>query len=204
MNHPNIKSVVSIHSPRPSRRVLAALLCALGAAAFAVAILAGSALAATTNLVKNGSFEKDSSGDGIPNNWHDFPNILPIDKRVCNQSKAGNCSFLIVGNNSIKQLYQTMAVSGLAGDEFDLSFWAKGKDLILSPGDAAGVVLAPQLNAGGEDTSHYSLLPAGSSPWTLQELHAEASGDFYAIRIYLYLYADSGKVWFDKVKLVGP
>ena len=71
-----------------ARRVLRALLLA----AIAVALFAGSAVAAGGNLVKNGSFEKDSNGDGIPNSWVGA-NLTPADKRVCNQSYAGTCSF---------------------------------------------------------------------------------------------------------------
>jgi len=46
---------------KPNRRVFAAMLLM----ALAVAVIAGSALAATSNLVKNGSFEKDTDGDGL-------------------------------------------------------------------------------------------------------------------------------------------
>ncbi|HLE73111.1 MAG TPA: hypothetical protein VI688_02590, partial [Anaerolineales bacterium] len=43
--------------------VLAAIILAIFTAS------AQSTLAATANLVKNGSFEKDTNGDGIPNSW---------------------------------------------------------------------------------------------------------------------------------------
>jgi len=49
------------HGSKARRLVLAAMLCAFGAAAFILAT--GSTLAAATNLVKNGSFEKDSDSD---------------------------------------------------------------------------------------------------------------------------------------------
>ena len=99
-------------NPRwPTRRVLASLLLA----AFGVAALAGSALAAS--LVKNGSFEKDSNGDGIPNNWLGNFNFTPADKRVCNQSHAGTCSFRLVGDGNNKFLSQELAISGIDGDQ---------------------------------------------------------------------------------------
>jgi hypothetical protein len=62
----SIKPILSKHGAQSRRRVLPALLLA----AIAVATLAGGALAAG-NLVKNGSFEKDGNGDGIPNSWID-------------------------------------------------------------------------------------------------------------------------------------
>src|SRR3990172_12470257 len=108
MNGPNNELIVSTSTARPMRFLWAFVL-----AAFAVALLAGSALAASGNLVKNGSFEKDSNGDGIPNAWSGSA-LTPGDKRVCNQSQAGACSFKMVAASpyAFKNLNQCIGLTG--------------------------------------------------------------------------------------------
>jgi hypothetical protein len=199
MNHPNIKSVVSIHSPRPSRRILATLLLL----ALAVAVLAGSAFAAATNLVKNGSFEKGGEGGGIPTRWG-FPDNLQItDKRVCNQSKSGSCSFLIVGDGLTKGLSQRISVPGFEGDEVYVTAWAKGKYFRLDGGTGQLRVLFNHTD--GSSNEEFVYVPYGTFPWTLLQGTAVADENYNSIDIGVYSYnADGGKVWFDKVKLVGP
>jgi len=191
MNISSLKPIISKNISKPRHALFPALLLT----AFALAILAGSALAAT-QLVKNGSFEKDSNGDGIPNGW--YVSHTPVDKRVCNQSKAGSCSFKMVGDGTTKYLYQVIAVSGGSGNEFNLSAWTKGKNIT---GGLAYVYV--QFNhTGGGDNNVLITIPAGTSPWTLRQEPATAAADFDSITIALQLNADSGKVWVDKVILV--
>jgi hypothetical protein len=181
------------------RRALAALLLA----AVAVAIFAGSTLAATTNLVKNGSFEKDTNGDGLPNNWVYGQNIAPGDKRVCNQSYAGACSFKMIGDANYKWLYQNILIAGLAGDEFSLSAWTKGKSIVYGISGVTRLALEFIHTGGGSSTYFGYISAAGNTPWTLRQLlGAEAIADFDSITVYLEVQADSGKIWFDKLKLV--
>jgi len=171
--------------------------------AIALAVAAGSALAAA--LVKNGSFEKDTNGDGFPNKWAGL-NLTAGDKRVCNQSAAGQCSFKMVGNGiadgPTKYFLQIVAVSGLDGDEFSLSFWTKGKEIVLGSGGFATVFV--QFNwVGGGNNSHYFNTPAGTSAWTLRNIPAaQALADYSSISVSFELDADSGKLWVDKVELV--
>ena len=173
--------------------------------AIALAVAAGSALAASSNLVKNGSFEKDTNGDGFPNKWVGL-NLTAGDKRVCNQSAAGQCSFKMVGNGiadgPTKYFLQIVAVSGLDGDEFSLSFWTKGKEIVLGSGGFATVFV--QFNwVGGGNNSHYFNIPAGTSAWTLRNIPAaQALADYSSISVSFELDADSGKLWVDKVELV--
>jgi hypothetical protein len=188
-------------NPRvPTRRPLFG---ALLLVAFVVAVLAGSALAAS--LVKNGSFEKDGNGDGLPNNWVYDYNIASGDKRVCNQSYAGACSFKMVGDGKSKALYQIIPISGVSGDQFNLVIWTKGKDTDYGGGNIGwGLYFHnPEdglwyLGAGDGNSDD------GSSPWTLSSVYASATAPtFDSIKVQLYFKADSGKVWFDKVKLVA-
>ena len=177
------------------RRLLAALLCAFGAAAFVVAVLAGSALAAGTNLLLNSSFEKDSDGDGIPNNWIDFgTGITP--KRVCNQSVAGSCSLKFVLDDNDKGVYQNLSISGDAGDAYKLTFWMKGKLVEIGTGNL--FVSINFIPAGGAT----GFLPVGTSAWSKHALIATASADYTDMAVQLESNALSGKVWFDRFKIV--
>src|SRR3990172_4968338 len=183
MNGPNNELIVSTSTARPMRFLWAFVL-----AAFAVALLAGSALAASGNLVKNGSFEKDSNGDGIPNLW-DVNSLTSTDKRVCNQSYIGSCSFRIVADGTVKTLKQTAFGAGLLGDQFTISAWTKGKD-IINGGGAAQVVV--QIDHTGGGTSFETLdLPEGNSAWTHSEATVTAAADYSIVRGYLYVNPDS-------------
>jgi hypothetical protein len=179
------------------RRILPALLLA----AFAVAALVGSALAAS--LVKNGSFEKDTNGDGIPNKWTGNFNLTPADKRVCNQSYAGACSFKMVGDGSSKSLSQELDIQGLASEEFILSAWTKRKDIVYATGGYAGVFVRFN-HTDGSNNAWAIITTDATSPWTLGQVSATAFENFDSITIILdYYIADSGKWWVDKVKLVA-
>jgi len=192
MNTSPIEQCQAKGSSESSRAVLAAL----ALAAFAVALFAVSALAAGGNLVKNGSFEKDSNGDGLPNNWSDGSSgISP--KRTCNQAYVGNCSFKFVfSSNLYKNIYQEIAISGSTGDTYKLTFWMKGKEIM-----GAGVVFV-DIFFLPDDGSGYSYPSDGTSPWTKYSLTADATGDFTSIRIDIFGNENSGKAWFDSVKLV--
>jgi len=186
-------------TPQAGRALLPAGLLA----ALALAILVGSALAAT-NLVANGSFEKDTNGDGIPNKWAGI-SLTAADKRVCNQSYAGACSFKMVGDGNSKALYQIILISGVSGDQFNLVVWTKGKDIDYGGGNIGwGMYFHNPEDGlwylgGGLGNSD-----DGSSPWTLSSLYVSATAPtFDAIKVQLFFKADSGKAWFDKVKLLA-
>jgi len=201
MNISPINHFLAKQSRHTRRAVLVAVLCAFGAAVFILAVFASSALAATTNLVKNGSFEKDSEGGGIPNHWG-FPDNLQItDKRVCNQSKSGSCSFLIVGDGLTKGLSQRISVSGFEGDEVYVTAWAKGKYFRLDGGTGRLRVLFNHTD--GSSNVEFVHVPYGTFPWSFLQGTAVAGENYDSIDIGVYSYnADGGKVWFDKVKLV--
>ena len=175
-------------------------LLALLLTALILALFAGSALAASTNLVKNGSFEKDTNGDGIPNNWNGV-NMTLVDKRVCNQSKAGSCSFKTMGDGTDKVLIQDISAAGLAGDHLTLSAWTKGKSIVLGAGVSRLVFRFNYTDLTDEYVNFD--IPPGTTPWALRQLPVAATKDFASISIFIpELSADSGKLWIDKVKLV--
>ena len=192
MNISPVKFSLVQHSSKPRRRVFAALLLA----AVAVAALAGSALAAA--LVKNGSFEKDSNGDGIPNSWtrSNFGGVLP--KRVCNQSYAGSCSLRFVFDLYGKEVEQTLSIGGLDGDTYKLTLWMKGNSIV----DGAGRDTQVRLTFNPSGGSFWISPAAGTSAWTKYTIQEAAFENFTSITVELVSDSTSGKAWFDSVKLV--
>jgi hypothetical protein len=167
--------------------------------AIALAVVAGSALAAA--IIKNGSFEKDSNGDGIPNKWSGYL-LSTADKRVCNQSKAGSCSFKMKADGNYKHLIQFNSYGGPAGDTYTFSAWIKVKDLVLGAGDARLVVGFGHTdgNSVNEETIG---LPAGTQGWTLYSIPATADENYNEITAFIISeHATSGKLWIDKFSLV--
>ena len=200
MNISRVKANLAGRNSRPAHVVLSLVFMASLFVALLAAYLPNAyAIAATTNLVKNASFEKDSNGDGVPNNWNGS-NLTPADKRVCNKSYVGSCSFRMIPDASQAELYQFIAVSGNADDQFTFSAWTLTKDIDLAAGGIAGYL---QINLTGGGTSFQQFeIPAGTSPWTLRQVSVTASAGFDSIYVGLVSGATSGKVWFDKLKLV--
>ena len=204
MSISGIKPAHAGRNPQVGRYVLGAVLLVALALVLSAAdtreALAQVGFQANTNYVSNGSFEKDSNGDGLPNSW--LAGALGAgDKRVCNQSVAGSCSFKMVGDGSLKSIYQIIPLTNPnVGDEFKLKVWTKGKALDLSGGQARIIV---RFFDGGFLGNSASLdIPSGTSAWTLRQVSVTAAADYDEIWIFVQLDANSGKAWFDKVSLV--
>jgi hypothetical protein len=175
-------------------------LAALLLATFGVAILAASALAASGNLVKNSSFEKDSNGDGLPNGWEDFSDGTDP-KRVCNQAYAGSCSLKMVGGALHEETTQFVDVSGLTGDSFTLTIWTKGKNVATGGKGYVEVYLVIYNTGGGNDFDVFDV-PTGNSAWTKHTISVTATAAYDFLAVSIASGDASGKAWFDKVKLV--
>ena len=202
MDLQSMRQLVARHNLQSGRAVLAALLCAFGAAALALAILVGSALAAG-NLLANGSFERDSDGDGEPNGWvrSDFGGILP--KRVCNQAYVGSCSFKYIYDGLNKSTQQVISpLAGNSSETYTLTIWVKGKEIDLGAVSPRVGLYFHQVDGGSD--SNYVLLAAGTTAWTKLTVSTTSTEAFDYVYVVISAVADGGKAWFDKVKLVGP
>jgi hypothetical protein len=198
MNTSLIKRWLAEQAATPRRAALAALLLAL-------TVFVGSALAASGNLVKNGSFEKDTDGDGIPNAWL-FSSETPTsgDKKVCNQSYAGACSFKFVGDTVNKDIFQYVDfIPGNTDDKITVSLWAKSKDIVVGAGAYRMDVTIHHDDEDSTDVESASFDP-GTTNWRRYEVSLTATEDYNYFTVAIIFDVDSGKAWFDKVKLVGP
>jgi hypothetical protein len=193
MNTSPVRSISSKHSSETSRAGLGAILLA----AFILAVFAGSALAAG-NLVKNGSFEKDGNGDGMPNNWFDNGSSGPIPMRNCKQSYAGSCSLKFAFDDLGKYVKQNIATGGNSYESYKLTFWVKTKQVVAGVG-----VIRIDLRFLPSSGYNYIYVPEGSATWTKYSITLESTADFTSMYIEILANPESGKAWFDKVKLVG-
>ena len=199
MNLSPNKQTFAKGNPRLSRATLTVLM--LGA--LILVVFVGSALAA--NLVLNGSFEKDSDHDGIHNNWTSSL-LAASDKRVCNQSYSGDCSFKMVGGGgtSDKLIYQGLpsSIAGGAGDAYTLKMWVKTKDLASGTGFAT-IYLVLYKTGGGSDQAAVNITD-GTSGWALYTVDLTTTETYAGGVVQVEFYHNTGKIWLDKVKLIGP
>jgi len=183
---------ITNYASRTGRAVAAVLL--------ALTLFVGSALAGSGNLIKNGSFEKDNDGNGIPNNWVGN-GVALTDKRVCNQSHAGECSFKIVGDGTSKALYQDITRIGGIGDSYQLTFWLRGKNI-----PAGGDLIIEFYIFHGDGVSEdvvQQVVPSGTTAWQKYVLNLTATESYGLLSVDIFDQSGpSGKAWFDSVKVV--
>jgi len=178
---------------------------ALGAVLLAAAVLViltghtQSALAAG-NLVSNPSFEQDIDGNGIPDGWTPY-DLTSADKRVCNQSYVGACSFKMQVDGTGKILYQDILVGGGVGESYKFTFWVKGKN--IPSGDDQYIVIY-FFHTDGSIESVYLIVPSGNFAWTKYVLNTTSDEPYDSLEIQINELTGSsgGKLWVDKMKLV--
>ena len=187
--------ITSVKHVAPAGRVVLATLLLAGFILAIFAVNTHNVQAYDLTKTKNKGFEKDSNGDGIPNAWSKL--FAPAsDKRVCNQSYAGSCSYKMVGDGSDNWLHQTtLYSSGPAGIQATISAYTKGNSI----GGGARVWVTFNHSDGSQNSVYFSL-PAGSSPWTYRQNTGTADESFDSMSIWLESYG-SGKMWVDNVGL---
>jgi hypothetical protein len=164
------------------------------------ALVIGLKLEPAPSLV-NGDMELDD-GDLLPDGWTGKGlSLLPgLDGQDCVTALGGTCSFRMVGSGVTKQLAQTVPSSGLAGDSFDVDYWAKTQGVrvsLLSPPRARLVFRA----ANGRTTAFQRILPIGTRDWTAYTLSAVAPHDYVSVRVEFVSQASLGTTWLDEVQL---
>ena len=146
---------------------------------------------AFVQLVQNPSFEK---GNGLPTSWSGSK-LTSNDKRVCNRAHSGSCSFLFVGTNKVKQLIQTITLTGGVGDSLKFNLWARSEVGNLCEANMTVFML------NGTQQERTIALDGGDYGW--REYHAFLAVDqaYDSIKIVLECSGPGGKVWFDDVNM---
>ncbi len=78
------------------------------------------------NYLLNGSFEVDTDGDGLPDNWVKSSNSTTADGKSTTNKVLGTYSYKLTPssrNNEFKSVMQSFNLNGVLGDSFSVKVW---------------------------------------------------------------------------------
>jgi hypothetical protein len=152
---------------------------------------------------KNGGFNTyPTSTAKIPTNWKAV-NFVPTDGKNSQYKQEGNYSVKIAGAaGKTKTLTQTLTLSGVKGDTFTFSFWAKGSAIPAEGVCKAEVLLYNSLNK--LVTSKVVNCKTGTYAAFIQNkaLPFSATAAYSKVVIKFIYSKPSGTVWLDVVSLM--
>ena len=147
------------------------------------------------NLIKNGNFEEDKDGDGIPDNWEKWGSRVTylMDDE---EKHSGNYSGKLTSVRKIANEGYKQTVIVQPGQKYEFTVWAKGGgDLQYFQGDSGPIV---SFSGGG---GFIEKRKAFNVPTWLKLSKVVTGPKEGKIRISMYLYQCSGTVWFDDAVL---
>jgi glucose/arabinose dehydrogenase len=150
-------------------------------------------------LVKNGSFENDGNGDGIPNQWAVSAGLNA--RRVCKGTGVtdGACALRIRNGTGGGTVLQKIAAGGLiTGTTLNLSLMATGMNVPV------GAKVKLQVNTDAGKTVHTLLLPSGTfatQPFTHTPIVTAAQGK--KLKVIVVYPAGGGKVYVEEVSVMA-
>jgi hypothetical protein len=155
-----------------------------------------------TNLLGNGSFERDDNSDLMPDVWQGANLKLGSlkDGRDCNVSIELDCSMRFVGDGNGSRIYQDVVMGGGAGQQFTLTFSSRGDNVPKSTNLYRVQVLV--YHVGGGKQTYTINLPLGTHEWRAWSLPITPSKDWTKIRVQIQYTMSKGLVWFDGFNLV--
>ncbi len=117
-----------------------------------------------SNLLMNPSFETDSDGNGMPNNWSMQNRTSSTDKRVSTYKMDGSYAFYMKClQGKSKYVYQEVSGKWLEGKT--ITFTANSKTVNVS-GSVPTIDIIVTHSDGSKKTLTTALLPATSHDWT--------------------------------------
>ncbi|MGC1378805.1 MAG: hypothetical protein WA821_21415 [Anaerolineales bacterium] len=150
--------------------------------------------------VKNGGFNVYTDAPKIPTFWVKSATFAATDGKDTIIKKEGTASVKIVGAaGKVKTLTQTLTLSGLAGDKFTFSFWARGASI-----PAAGLCQGQVLLYSGATLKLTKTVPCSNGTYDFQKktLSFNAISAYTKVVIKFTYSKASGTVWFDAVSLI--
>jgi hypothetical protein len=149
-------------------------------------------------VANNRSFEDGSDGDGIPDDW-EGSQLTSRDKRDCDVSYTGNCSFRFRGEGKSKVLMQDIYIdNGEEDDRLTLTVWARGQD--VPAGETFSAELVIFYDDGSKERRTLDFDPT-KTKWQSATDRGKAKKAYGTLRIRLMYEGTDGKVWFDNVYL---
>jgi hypothetical protein len=147
-------------------------------------------------VVPNGNLEDDVNNDKVPDGWKS-QRLKPADGVTCANSHSGNCSVLLTGDGTTKQIYVQINQAGAQGDSFNFSMWAKGTGLTGNKATIR-IILYYTDNSLGQ---FIVTLPIGTYDWTQFTKSFTASKAYTRMAIYITQPASAGSLWVDEISL---
>jgi len=150
-----------------------------------------------TISARNGSFESDADGNGIPNAWNGKL-LTASDERVCNQAVAESCSFLMAGIGENKLLKQTELAGGDAGEQYTLSGWGRSTNADGAGPFAIRVVVKYLDGTKGVFRINFG---GGTHGWQYSQMNFTTEKAYTRMLLSLMYGKAGGTVWFDDVRM---
>ena len=153
------------------------------------------------NLINNSSFERDSNGDSIPDNWTTSSNLSANDGMDTTEVYVANNSFKITGE-SLKDKYikQRINISGDSTTKLTLSGWSKQSGADPNGGNYL-LQVAINYTDGTTDWSNANDFSKTANDWQHVAAEVNPTQAFDSIDVYYYYYNQTGTAWFDAMRL---
>lgn len=150
--------------------------------------------------IQNGGFNVYAGTSKLPNAWTALK-FAAVDGKSTTFKKDGIASVAITGKPGIvKTLTQTIPISGVVGDNFTFSFWAKGASVPV-----AGICQAQVLLFNGATLKLTKTIPCNTGTYAafgLKTLTFNATSTYTKIIVRFTYSKASGTIWFDTVSLM--
>ncbi|WP_243292303.1 DNRLRE domain-containing protein [Bacillus sp. FJAT-47783] len=153
------------------------------------------------NLVNNSSFERDSNGDNLPDNWTTSSNISASDVMDTTNVYVGQYAYKLTGESGKdKYIKQHIDISGDSNTKLTLSGWS-----IQQGADPNGGYYALQIAInhidGTTDWDFANDFSTTKTDWQHVAAEVKPKKAFDSIDVYYYYYNQTGTAWFDAMRL---
>jgi RHS repeat-associated protein len=155
------------------------------------------------NLVDNSSFERDSNGDGISDNWTTSGNFSANDGMDTTAANVyvGDNSFKITGESGKnKYIKQRINFSGDSNTELTLSGWSKQEGANPN-GGYYNLQVAIHYTNGTTDWDYANDFDKTKTDWQHVTAEVKPKQAFDYIEVYYYYFNQTGTAWFDAMRL---
>lgn len=165
-----------------------------------VVSLSGSGVSQVKERVKNGGLNTYSGTSKIPANWVKNVTFSSTDGKDTKTKKEGLASVKVVGaSGKTKTLKQTLNLSGVSGDKFTFTFWARGSAI-----PAAGVCKGQVMLYDGSTlklTKTVNCKTGTYGAFQKKTLSFNATSKYTKVVIMFTYKKAGGTIWFDLVSL---
>lgn len=149
------------------------------------------------NEASNGSFE---AGAELPDGWT-ASGFTAGDVLTADFARGGRRSLQLAGSRASKTLSRVIASPGAAGAPFTLSGWSRSRALRTR----GGVIALEALVHYQDGTEQLFIVPfpRNSRAWRYRQKDFVTAKDFSRIEVRVRLKRQTGRAWFDDIRLIS-